>query len=161
MIDIAYNELMEQVRRGAFLTIASKTGVNTMTIGWFQVGFFWGREVMTVGVRPSRHTFSFIEENPFFSVTIPESRQFKKELAFCGTKSGRDYDKFDICNLPVQYYGEEHIPYVAIPGEHLFGMTVNTSVMDSSQTDSSLDKYYKDGDYHTLYMAETIGHLKV
>ncbi len=161
MIDIQYAELMEQVQRGAFLTVETPTGLNTMTIGWFELGFFWRREVMTVGVRPSRHTFALMEGASHYSVTVPRPKQFAKELAFCGTESGRDHDKFAVCSLPLQYHEEGHIPYVAIPGDHLFGKIVNTSVMEKDHTDRSLDKHYPQGDYHTLYTAEIIHHLKL
>ena len=47
----------------------------------------------------SRYTHSILEETGEFTVSIPMGKNLSKELAFCGTKSGRDYDKFKECNL--------------------------------------------------------------
>ncbi|MEG0307582.1 MAG: flavin reductase family protein [Clostridium sp.] len=96
-------DLNEAVRnlheKGAFLTVKSGDKVNTMTIGWGNVGFQWGKSIFTVLVRKQRHTFSMIDNVDNFTVTIPLDDSLKDEVKFCGIKSGRDYDKFKECNL--------------------------------------------------------------
>jgi hypothetical protein len=160
MIDISYTPLMEQVRRGAFLTVEHDGELNTMTIGWFQLGFFWGREIMTVGVRPTRFTHHIIDEVTNYSVTIPAAGTFSKEIALCGSKSGKDIDKFAVCNLPVKKK-DGNIPYIPIPGEHLFGKIVFKTVMQPGQITEDLHKHYPQNDFHTLYMAEIVDHIRV
>jgi flavin reductase (DIM6/NTAB) family NADH-FMN oxidoreductase RutF len=53
---IAQN-VMELIKKGVFLTVKSSAGLNTMTIGWATIGYVWGKPVMMVAVRTSRHTF--------------------------------------------------------------------------------------------------------
>lgn len=161
MLDIDYKGLMSQVRRGAFLTVEHDGELNTMTIGWLQLGFFWTREVLTVGVRPTRFTHHIIEEAAYYAVSIPHAHQFKSELSLCGTQSGRDIDKFDMCNLPLQYYGEENIPYVAIPGEHLFGKIIYKTTIQEHEIHEDLDRFYPERDYHTLYIAKLIDRVTI
>ena len=74
---------------GAFL-IVSDGGqrTNIMTIGWAQIGFIWGKPVMTVLVRPSRYTHGLLEKAGYFTVCVPPEGKLRKELAFCGSKSG-------------------------------------------------------------------------
>ncbi len=159
MIDIAYQKQMKQVKRGVFLTVEYAEELNTMTIGWFQLGYFWSREVMTVGVRQSRYTHDIIGKADYYSVTIPQPHQFADELLICGSKSGRDIDKFKVCNLPVSYHGDEKIPYIAIPGEHLFGKIVYKTTMEEHEIGQSLDRHYPKKDFHTLYISEIIDRL--
>ncbi len=94
-----YEELFEKCRSlfsdGAFLV----AGNNPMTIGWCQFGVVWGIPVCTVFVRKSRFTHHLMEENDAFTVSFPKPGTMKKELAFCGTKSGRDVNKTEELGL--------------------------------------------------------------
>ena len=87
---------------GAFLVVKDHQGrSNMMTIGWATIGIVWTRPVMTVFVRPVRHTYELIENASSFSVCIPEGNKFDKVLIECGTKSGRNIDKADAFGLTV------------------------------------------------------------
>ena len=90
-------------RGGAFLVVQDENGrPNPMTIGWAQAGFMWGQPIMTVLVRPSRYTHASLENAAHFSVCVPARGELKKELAFCGSKSGRDYDKIRACGMTLK-----------------------------------------------------------
>ncbi|MBE0584855.1 MAG: flavin reductase family protein, partial [Desulfofustis sp.] len=65
------DQVMEQITKGAFLTVKAGDHVNTMTIGWATIGFVWKREVFMVAVRNSRHTFQLLEQTDNFTVSIP------------------------------------------------------------------------------------------
>lgn len=82
----------EQLSRGAFLTAAGVVW-NPMTIGWAQFGVIWNKPVVTVLVRKSRFTYGLMEQADTFTVSVPRAGELKKELAFCGTRSGRDVNK--------------------------------------------------------------------
>ena len=89
-------------RQTPLLTAGDRNGLNTMTIGWGQLGTLWGLPVCTVFVRPERYTYQFMESRDYFTVSVlpPE---LKKITAFCGTRSGRDVDKAAACGLTVRY----------------------------------------------------------
>ena len=64
-------------RQPPLLTAGDKTGLNTMTIGWCQLGRLWNLPVCTVYVRPERYTYQFMA----FTFAI-------REAAFRGDNSG-------------------------------------------------------------------------
>jgi hypothetical protein len=102
MKDVDYMRVAEgsinNIKGGAFLTVKSGNALNTMTIGWATFGVVWSKPIMMVAVRSSRHTFGIIEAAKDFTVTAPEG-DMHKETAYCGSKSGRNVDKFKMCNL--------------------------------------------------------------
>ena len=98
---------------GAFLVAENKHGrVNAMTIGWAQAGFMWGEPVLTVLVRPSRYTHALLEGATHFSVCVPRTGELSKELAFCGSKSGRDYDKVRACGMKLKDGAVKGVKYL-------------------------------------------------
>jgi len=86
------SEAAEQLPRGAFLTADGEVW-NPMTVGWAQFGVVWAKPVITILVRRSRYTFSLMEKAQTFTLSVPRPKDLAKELAFCGTRSGRDVDK--------------------------------------------------------------------
>jgi flavin reductase (DIM6/NTAB) family NADH-FMN oxidoreductase RutF len=71
---------------------ASNASFNTMTVSWGGLGFIWGKPLAVVFVRPTRHTFGFMERAKDFTLcAFPES--CREALNLLGTKSGRDSDK--------------------------------------------------------------------
>ena len=65
---------------------------NTMTASWGQMGVLWNLPVALCFIRPQRYTFEFAERSDYYTLTFFEEK-YRKALNFCGTKSGRDYDK--------------------------------------------------------------------
>ena len=88
--------IMEGVQKGALLT--TKT-VNTMTIGWGHLGVEWSKPIFVAYVRQSRYTKELLDKSGEFTVNIPVGAVDKKILSLCGTKSGRDLDKFQELGL--------------------------------------------------------------
>ena len=96
--NIGFN-FTDAISKGALLSVLDKDGrKNTMTVSWGQAGILWNREICTVYVRPERHTFSLCENAEVFSLSF-FGEEKKDALSFCGTKTGRDVDKFDACSL--------------------------------------------------------------
>lgn len=97
------NQLQQLNRKGgAFLITKAEGELNAMTIGWGTIGYIWNRPVFMVAVRPARHTYSLIEKSKEFCVSIPRNEKLQAALAFCGSKSGRDVDKFAELQLAPQ-----------------------------------------------------------
>jgi len=148
--------VMELIKKGVFLTVKSSAGLNTMTIGWATIGYIWRKPVMMVAVRTSRHTFSIIEKAKDFTVSIPTA-DMKKEIAFCGTKSGHDYEKFKECNLTTVVGQQVASPIIETPGFHFECKIVYKTAMDPGFIDETYQKsLYSDHDYHTLYFGEIV-----
>lgn len=147
---------MDQIRIGAFLTVEAGDEVNTMTIGWATIGYIWEKPIMMVAVRPSRHTFSLIEKTDTFTVSIP-AEDMSDELTFCGTRSGRSYDKFAKCNLKLAPGQTVAGPIIDVPGLHYECKIVYKSAMNPAFLDGAYDqRVYPAKDYHTLYFGEIV-----
>lgn len=75
---------------------------NVMTIGWLLLGQHYNikkkNPVAVVAVHPDRYTFKLLDEVEEFVVAVPKL-ELKKDVAFCGEKSGRDVDKFKETSL--------------------------------------------------------------
>lgn len=150
-------EMLDQLPRGAFLSVQVGDEKNTMTIGWGAIGFFWRKPVLIVGVRYSRHTYSLMEKTADFSVTVPLSADFKEQLAGAGSKSGRDIDKFAAFNLQAAAGKSIGSPVIGGCGlvyecRLLFKQTMDPELLDEELR----SKLYADGDYHVLYYGEIV-----
>ena len=150
------DRLMERIKAGAFLTVKVDNIVNTMTIGWATIGYIWQKPVFMVAVRDSRHTFTLLEKTDNFTVSIPGSDDYNKAVAFCGTKSGRDFDKFEHCKLQQKQAKCVASPIIDIPGIHYECQIIYKSAMNNAFLDPALEKLYPNKDYHTLYFGEIL-----
>ena len=124
---------------GAFLVSGKQP--NVMTISWGMIGVLWGKKVMLVPVRESRYTKKFIDITGEFTVSVPYSKM-SKELMFCGKNSGRDVDKFEAMDLKRKHYECKVLTSFRVESDKL--------------PKEILDGAYKNGDFHTLYIAEIL-----
>ena len=89
-------------------------------------------------------------------MTIP-SADMSKAIAFCGTKSGRDVDKFKMCNLEIANSRNVISPIIKVPGIHYECKIIYKSAMNHVHLDKEYDKsLYPQKDYHTLYFGEIV-----
>lgn len=151
-VNIVYARLS---KGGVFLT-ANGSSLNTMTIGWGGITHFWAKPVFIVPVRQSRHTYPIIKAAGEFSVSVPIEANVKKELAFCGSKSGRDGDKFAACSLKTRPGKYINTPIITQCELHFECKTLYTQDMDPKDLDPQIDeRWYPD--YHTLFFGEIVG----
>ncbi len=152
--------IMKQIDKGILLTTAAEGKTNTMIIGWGHIGVLWGKPTFCAYVRESRYTKELLDKNGEFTVNVPLGPVDKEIVAVCGTKSGRDMDKF-------QQLGLETEPglTVSVPGIRQLPLTLECKVLYQQDQDpasideGSLARYYakgthNEGDYHTAYIGE-------
>lgn len=150
-------EALEQLRRGAFLTVKDGDEVNTMTIGWGSISVIWNKPIFMVAVRYSRHTYNLIENAKEFTVSIPLNNDLKKELAYCGTKSGRDVNKFVECNLSLEEGQKISTPVIGQCELHYECKVVYQQAMEPATLDEKIkDGFYSNNDYHVFYFGEIL-----
>ena len=112
---------------------------------------------MTVLVRPSRYTHELLEGARYFSVCVPALGAWKKELAFCGSKSGREYDKLRACALNTTDGSKPGIKLIEGAALSYECELLSKAEMPSSALPEEIrKKYYPAGDSHTLYFGEVI-----
>ncbi len=161
MSDILYNKdldiVLDQIKKGAFLTVKSGDDVNTMTIGWATFGIIWNKPILMVMVRKSRHTFDIIEKGDSFTVSVPVNLNLKKALAYCGTYSGRDVDKFKEMSLTLKKAKSVESPIIKECNYQYECKILFSQGMDENNLDLEIKKRnYPIDDYHTLYFGEII-----
>ncbi len=156
-------QILEGVEKGVLVTTKADGQVNTMTISWGTLGIQWGKPIFTVFVRQSRHTKTLLDKNGAFTINVPYGPCDKNILGFCGTKSGRDVDKFAQLHL-TQEPGET----VDVPGICELALTLECKVIYKQEQDpgaineENTEKYYPknpqfpQGDYHTAYYGQIL-----
>lgn len=139
----------------ALVTSGSKAKCNTMTISWGGVGVLWGKNVVYVFVRDSRYTKEFMDQGEFFSLSFFEET-YRPALAYCGAHSGRDEDKFENAGLTPAFC--HSIPYIDEANLVMLckKMAAVPVTKDTFTDKSILPDWYKDGDFHTMYVGEII-----
>ena len=144
---------------GLFLTSGIEKP-NTMTIGWGSIGVYWGKPIFVVPVRKSRFTHGLLEACKEFTISV-SLKGMKQELAFCGSKSGLNVDKFESLHLTALPGQEVHVPVI---GEcDLFYECKVVFQQDMKQEQLVPDfqkKWYSDNDYHTMYYGEIVACYK-
>lgn len=144
-------------KRGAFLTVKDGDILNTMTISWGNIGYEWNRPIFTALIRKSRYTHSLIENAREFTVSIPFGDEFKESLAFCGTRTGRDFNKFEKCDLKVDFGKKTKTPVIANCGLIYECKVVYKQDMNLGNMNAELIKAcYPDDDCHTFYYGEIV-----
>lgn len=147
------NRLMR--RDGLLLVSAGKDGKpNAMTIGWGLVGTMWRQPFFTVAVRLSRHTHKLIEELGEFTVCLP-MKGMESALDYCGTKSGRNVDKFKELKLTAARGHEVAAPFIVECPVHYECTVAYKTELKPGQLSRPLEEdCYPSSNYHVLYFGQ-------
>lgn len=142
------------------VTAGDRTGCDTMTASWGGLGVLWGEPVATAYVRPQRYTKEFIDREKYFSLSF-YGEEYRKTLALCGAKSGRDIDKVKECSFTVEY-GLGDTPYFA---EAELVLICEKQYADELKPEKFIDaaaaeKWYPEKDWHTMYIGKIVEVLK-
>jgi len=142
---------------GLFLVSEGKDKPNAMTIGWGLLGTMWRRPVFVVAVRLSRHTHKLLEESDSFTVCLP-GKGMEDWLEVCGTKSGRDIDKFKELGMTAAKGVNVEAPYIEECPVHIECEIVYRNEMKPGQLKKGIeDEVYPAKDMHVLYYGEVKG----
>ena len=130
---------------------------NAMTIGWGLIGTMWRRPFFIVAVRQSRYTYKLLEETNKFSVCLP-GKNMEKVLDICGSKSGRDIDKFKELNLTLKRGLETSIPYIDECPVHYECAVAYKDMLESGYLKKAIeDEIYPQKNMHVIYYGEIKG----
>jgi flavin reductase (DIM6/NTAB) family NADH-FMN oxidoreductase RutF len=125
-----------------------------MTIGWGTLGRVWGRPIWVVMVRPSRHTYKAIEERGCFTVSVPAAAM-AEACKVCGSKSGRDTDKFKVCGLTAERATTVEAPVVAeSPLVYECRVVHTNDVLSPRLAEEIRTTAYAGGDFHRVFWGE-------
>lgn len=161
-IEMRYNENLEkvlnQLSKGAFLTVSDGTNTNTMTIGWANIGIIWNKPVIIVMVRKSRHTYSILKNAKDFTISLPINVDLKKSLVYCGSYSGRDVDKIKESKLSLKKSKDVISPIISQCDMHYECKIIHSQQLVPQNLETNItDRFYINDDYHVLYFGEIVG----
>lgn len=163
-IEIRPNELTDNPfeligKDWALVTAKNGEGCNTMTASWGGVGIMWNKPVAFTFIRPQRFTFGLMENENYYTLSFFDD-SYRKQLQFCGTKSGRDVDKIAECGFTPVYDGDA--PYfeearLVLVCRKLYAQTLNK---ESIISEKDVLPQYAANDYHKMYISEIVKVLK-
>ncbi len=156
---IKYNELskemFEQLEQGAFMTTKVDDKVNTMTIAWGGLSVVWNRPVFIAYVRYSRDTYDMVENGLEFTISVPINSKLRKELAYCGTHSGRDCDKIRECQFTMLPGIKINTPIIAECELHYECKVIYKQAMEPGLIPEDIkSRFYGTNNYHVVYYGE-------
>ncbi len=138
------------------LTAGTKdTGFNSMTCSWGHLGSIWGHYSAVCYVRPQRYTKEFVDREDLYTLSF-FSADYKKDMAYIGSHSGRDEDKLAATGLTAvseegyTYYKEAKLVLVC---KKLYRAPIKEECfIDKSVVDSC----YPEKDFHDMYIGEIV-----
>ena len=151
-----FKPTIEQLSAGGCFIVAGVDEPNIMTIGWGTAGIMWGKQVYMTAVRVSRYTRELLNTTKEFTICVPKD-SMKKELAFAGSKSGRDLNKAKELGLTFEASEKVAVPRLAGMEAVYEGKVVYETLMTGENLDPQIIKgAYPEGDYHILYFGEIV-----
>ena len=117
------------------VTAGDEEKANSMTASWGAVGEMWGKDSV------------------FVFISFP-GEEYRRDMKYLGTVSGRDEDKMKAAKVKVDYC--DGVPYID-EANMVFICEVmsKTDIEPKDFLDETIDEtWYKDKDYHTMYIAK-------
>jgi flavin reductase (DIM6/NTAB) family NADH-FMN oxidoreductase RutF len=129
---------------------------NCMTISWGSIGIMWNKPFVQVAVRPTRHTFQFINKYPDFTLCVfPE--KYRTQLQELGSKSGRSMDKISHSGLTPMKSAATSAPAYEEAELVFDAARFYWQDYDSkSFFDAQINTHYTNNDYHRIYFGEIL-----
>lgn len=141
------------------VTAGTLEAFNTMTASWGAFGELWNKKICICFIRPVRHTYSFLEQAGFFTLSFFDE-SYREVLKFCGSKSGRDVNKVAETGItPVA--AESGAVYFAEARLVMECRKIYFQDLDPAHfLDPGVHDEYPNKDYHRMYIGELVRCLK-
>ena len=155
---VSAGEILTRMRNGGVLcTVVDKAGKqNLLTLGWGQIGpFYHGHPILIIAVTPLRYSWHFLQQVPEFVIAVPDDT-LKEATSLCGTKSGRDLDKFRAAGLTP-------VPSVHVKAPAILECPINVecriyaSIAPPHMLLTPEHRRRPLEEQHTIYFAEVLG----
>lgn len=150
---------MEKISKEWFAITTEVDGKpNAMTAGWGGIGHIWGKNAVFIFVRESRYTKELLDNSDTFSCCFfdPNEKSSRSTLKILGSISGRSEDKIKECRLDINHM--MGIPFIdqsnfAILCKKMAAVNIDP---DDFTMENINPDWYKDGDYHTMYIGQIV-----
>lgn len=150
----------EKIGKEWFLvTAGDEQGFNMMTASWGFMGVVWNKNTAVTMIRPQRYTKEFVDNAQYFTLSFFQ-KEYQKALSFCGSNSGRDFDKAKETGLtPLFIDGTtsfEEADMILICKKLYTSEMKEDNFVDASLVQAN----YTNKDFHTAYVGEIVKALK-
>jgi flavin reductase (DIM6/NTAB) family NADH-FMN oxidoreductase RutF len=129
---------------------------NSMTVAWGSFGVMWAKPFAQVVVRPSRHTYGFMESSDTFTLCAFPA-EYRDQLQYCGSHSGREVDKVAATGLTPIAAAVAAAPAFA---EAELVVECRKMYWDDFKPpqflDERIESCYNGADYHRVYFGEIL-----
>ena len=161
--------IMTELSKGILINTKHNNKIDSMTIGWGQIGIEWGKLFFSAYIRHGRFTHKQIENTKEFTVSIPIERtqEISKAIGYIGSRSGENINKLEDMNLtPINGINVQSPAIKEIP------LTLECKVIYQQEQDiNNIPQDIKDScypqdipsdnpranrDYHTVYYGEIV-----
>ena len=146
--------------RGVALTVGKSGSVNSMTIGWGQIGTLWGkdRHVCTVYVRKSHFTKPLMDSNDTFTVELFSSQYDDVLHKYLGRVSGRNEDKIKGSGLTLKMLDNNTPAFeegsLILECRKICAVDIPVSTMSNEVIEQWYKRGEDAGNIHTQYVGE-------
>jgi len=93
------------------LSVKGEEKPNIITLSW-AANICSKPPTIAVGIRPNRFSYDLVKNAGEFVINIPGKEQFDAAV-FCGSKSGKEFDKFEECGLTAIQASKVDAPMIA------------------------------------------------
>lgn len=149
------------------LTVAdegSTSGCNPMTVSWGAMGQVYGEEVLLLTLRPCRYTAELLGKTDALTLSsLPEGERFRSALALCGSRSGREGNKWEAAGLTPAREGDFFFPAEAeaVLCCRLLGVfPMDPGHFLPGAWPALRDRFYRTEPLHSLYLCRVEGRLQ-
>ena len=150
-----FNPFTKIDKEWMLITAGSAKKCNTMTASWGGLGVLWQKYVSFIFIRPQRYTLEFLQKEEYYSLSFFDESN-RKALAYCGSHSGRDGDKFEKSGLTPVY--DEASPYFEEAKLVFICRKMHEQAIDPACfVDPTIDSQcYPQKDYHKLFVGDIV-----
>ncbi|MDE7294790.1 MAG: flavin reductase [Oscillospiraceae bacterium] len=150
--ELSFNPFDKIGKEWFLVTAGNRDGYNTMTASWGFMGVMWGKNVMETVIRPTRHTFGYMESSELFTVSFFDEK-YREALKFCGSHSGRDCDKAKEAGITPLFtegtaaFEEANMIFIC---KKLYSQTLDLSALAEGE------QHWYNGDPHKAFIGEIV-----
>ena len=145
----------------AVVSAGSKDSFNELTVSWGALGDAWwdNMPIAIIFVSATRFTHKFLEENETFSINVfpPE---YRRQVAYIGSHSGRDGDKVKATGLEVEFSDNDTPLFpearLIIECRKIYSHDLDRTRFSESLIGNYAQKKFQGVVPHTVYFGEII-----
>lgn len=153
--ELSFNPFTKTGKQWLLVAAGDEKKNNLMTAGWGMYGVLWRKNMVQIYIRPQRYTKTLVDTNDLVTLSfLPE--QYRKALGICGSKSGRDVNKWEASGLhPYFVDGTTAVEEaeLVIIGKKQYSQWIDPALFVDRDNDT---RCYPDKDYHEMYMYEVM-----